>query len=251
MSPAPERALGWRQGLWTAAPLVPGLFSVGVLYGVAATASGMPPWSVVLTSLLVATGTAQWIALDLLARDFAWWLVVLAGLVINLRFAVYSMQLGPFSRGCGGLRLPYLAIVSDEGFALTTPKTVGHRPGTSGQVRWSAALMIVVWLAWQVGTLVGATAGPILPPGLGLEVAIPLTLLTILVLVVRSRPQLVAAVVAGGLALALRDAPLGLGLLAGLAAGAAIGLAAGRRPTPTPSEPGRLRRDDLEARAKA
>lgn len=231
MSSAPERSLGWRQGFWTAAPLVPGLFSVGVLYGVAASASGMPPWSVVLTSLLVATGTAQWIALDLLGRDFAWWLVVLAGLLVNLRFAVYSMQLGPFSRGCGRGRLPYLAVVSDEGFALTTPMAASHRPGSSSQVRWSAALMLACWLAWQLGTLAGATAGPILPEGLGLEVAIPLTLLTILVLVVRTRPQVVAAGVAGGLALALREAPLGLGLLAALGAGAAIGLAAGRKPT--------------------
>ena len=83
--------------------------------------------------------------------------------------------------------------------------------------------MLVVWGSWQVGTVVGAVSGPILPPALGLEMAIPLTLLSVLVLLVGNWRHVVVAVVAGTCALLLRDAPLGLGLLLAMAAGVVTG----------------------------
>ena len=215
----------WRAGLWAAAPLAPGLISVGVLYGVTATDAGMPAWTVIATSLLVATGTAQFLAVELLGQGHEWWAVVAAGLLVNVRYAVYSLHLGHFVRRLPRLpRMVYLAVVTDEGFALTTPLVDGREPGRSSQLKWSAGVMAVVWLSWQVGTVVGATAGRVVPSSLGLEMAIPLTLVTVLVLLASSRRHAVVAAVAGATALALHQAPFGLGLVAGMAAGVAVGL---------------------------
>ncbi|MDA8020851.1 MAG: AzlC family ABC transporter permease [Thermoanaerobaculia bacterium] len=216
----------WRGGLVAAAPLAPGLVSVGVLYGVTATDAGMPAWSVVTTSLLVATGTAQFLAVELLGQGHSWWAVVAAGVLVNLRYAAYSLHLGRFVQGLRRLpRLAYLAVVSDEGYALTTPMIDGHEPGGSRQLRWSAGVMLVVWAAWQVGTVLGVTAGRVVPDRLGLETAIPLTLVTVLVLLTSSRRHAVVAIVAGATALVLRHAPFGLGLIAGMTAGVMVGLA--------------------------
>lgn len=222
-------------GLLAASPLVPGLMSVGVLYGVTATAAGMPPWTVVATSLLVATGTAQFMAVELLGQGTAWWLVVATGLLVNLRFAVYALHLGSFVR-----RLPaarrwlYFAVTSDEGYALTAPLVDGDRPALGGQVRWSAGVMAAVWLPWQVGTWLGAGTGAVLPAALGLRMAVPVTLLVVLALLVTSARHVAVALAAGVAAVLLRDAPLNLGFLAGIAVGVATGLAvsasAARRP---------------------
>ncbi len=216
----------WRSGLWAAAPLAPGVISVGVLYGVTATEAGMPAWSVIATSLVVATGTAQFLALELLGQGYAWWLAALAGLLVNVRYAVYALHLGLFARPLPILpRLAYLAVVSDEGFALTTPLVRSERGGKPSQLKWSAAVMAVVWLAWQLGTVVGATAGRIVPDDAGLEMAIPLTLVAVLALLTSSRRHAIVALVAGAVAIALHQAPFGLGLIAGMAAGVATGLA--------------------------
>lgn len=220
-------------GLWAAAPLAPGLVSVGVLYGVTATDLGMPAWSVIVTSLVVATGTAQFLALELLGQGQAWWIAVAAGLLVNVRYAVYALHLGSFARPLPTLpRMMYLAVVSDEGFALTTPMVRREHGGRPSQLKWSAGVMAVVWLSWQVGTVLGATAGRVVPDGLGLEVAIPLTLMAVLALLVSSRRHALVAVIAGAVALALRDAPLGLGLVAGITAGIVAGML-----LPGPSHP--------------
>lgn len=215
----------WRSGLLSASPLVPGLISVGVLYGVTATAAGMPPWSAVATSLLVATGTAQFMAVELLDRGVAWWLVVATGLLVNVRYAVYSLHLGSFVRGLPrARRWLYFAVTSDEGYALTTPLLDGDRPGLSGQLRWSSGVMAAVWSAWQVGTWIGAATGAAVPEALGLRMAVPVTLLVVLVLLTTSARHAVVALAAGVAAVLLRGAPLNLGFVAGIAVGVATGL---------------------------
>jgi len=186
----------------------------------------MPHWTVLGSSLLVATGSAQFMAVELLARGAGWWLVVLLGLLVNLRFAVYALHIGPFA---GQLSLPrrllFYGLVNDEGFALTASRWDGVGPGRRADLGWSFAVMFVVWFAWQVGTAIGVVAGDRLPPDLGLEMAVPITLLTVLVLLAGSRRHLVVAVVAGAVALLFRQAPHGLGLLAGGGMGVMVGLA--------------------------
>ena len=229
---------GGRDGLLAAVPLVPGLISVGVLYGVTATDAGLPAWTVIGTSLLVATGTAQFVALELLDRGFAWWVIVAVGLLINLRFAVYGLHLAGFARTLPrSRRWLYLGMVNDEGYALTISKIAGDLPARRRLLGWSMAVMVSVWGAWQLGTVLGATAGAIVPDGLGLEMAIPLTLLTVLVLLTASRRHAVVAVLAGVTALALREATSGVGLVAGMAVGIAVGVAMSRaRPAAVTSE---------------
>ena len=221
-----SRDAGWRSGLWAAAPLCPGLVSVGILYGVTATEAGMPAWSAVATSLVVATGTAQFLAVELLRQGQAWWMVVLAGLLVNVRYAVYAVHLGLFARPLPRIgRLLYFGVVSDEGFALTAPRVSGRQPGSPQHLYWSAAVMAVVWLSWQLGTLIGAAAGPVFPAGLGLHMAVPLTLVVVLVLLTSTRRHALVAGAAGTTAVVLHQAPLGVGLIAGMAVGVAVGLA--------------------------
>ena len=222
---APGLISAWRSGLWSAAPLAPGLVSVGILYGVTADAAGMPAWSAVATSLVVATGTAQFLAVELLGQGYAWWIVVLAGVLVNLRYAVYALHLGRFAQPLPRIaRTLYFAIVSDEGFALTARGIDDGSRGSPTQLARSAATMATLWLAWQVGTAVGAVAGPVLPASLGLEMAIPLTLVVVLVLLTSTRRHAVVAVAAGATAIVLRQAPFGLGLIAGMAVGVGVGL---------------------------
>ncbi|MEM8932670.1 MAG: AzlC family ABC transporter permease, partial [Acidobacteriota bacterium] len=144
-------------GLLTGLPLVPGIASVGVLYGAASVDAGIPPWTVVTTTLLVATGTAQWVALDLLSRDVAWWTIVLVGLAINLRFAVYSLHIGPWvSRWPAWRRLAYCSLLTDEGYALSMARRADADIDRRSFLRWSTSLAAVVWGAWLVGTGCGA-----------------------------------------------------------------------------------------------
>ena len=60
------------------------------------------------------------------------------------------------------------------------------------------------------------------------EYAIPLVFIALLVLAVRTRPELVAALVGGAVAVIAAPAPLGLGLVIGALTGVAAGVVAHR-----------------------
>ncbi len=83
---------------------------------------------------------------------------------------------------------------------------------------------ILLWVAWQVMTVVGALVGSSVPDEVPLDFAVPLVFLVLLVPVVDKRPALVAAVVGG--AAAVLSAEVGaarlaimIGGLAGIVAG--------------------------------
>lgn len=188
-------------------------------------AADLPPWPMVATSLLVATGTAQFVALELLSQGIPWWTIVLIGLLINLRFAIYGLHLGPLAgRAPWWHRWTYYGLVTDEGYAITLSRLPAHQPASRQALAWSMALMVAIWLPWPVGTAVGALSGASVPSGWGLELAIPLTLLNVLVLLAATPRHLQVAVVAGTVGWWLRDLPWGLGLLAAMAAGLAVGM---------------------------
>jgi predicted branched-subunit amino acid permease len=85
-----------------------------------------------------------------------------------------------------------------------------------------------MYLNWQFWTAVGLFAGTKLAglSGWGLDFAMAVTFIGIVVPLVRSLPMLLCAVVAGGAAVLLKGLPSNLGLLAAALAAMAAGILA-------------------------
>jgi predicted branched-subunit amino acid permease len=81
-----------------------------------------------------------------------------------------------------------------------------------------------LWAGWQLSTLAGVLIGAQLPSNLGLDFALPLTFIAIVVPLIDSRARLIAALTAGAAAVLLVALPYKTGLfaaaLSGLGAGA-------------------------------
>ncbi|MFB3049873.1 MAG: AzlC family ABC transporter permease, partial [Acidimicrobiia bacterium] len=94
--------------------------------------------------------------------------------------------------------------------------------------RFFTGAALTLWGTWQLATLTGIVAGGQLPQSLSLEFAIPLVFVALLVLTVRNRPEFVAAIVGGVVAVLAISAPYGLGLIIGALSGVAAGVLANR-----------------------
>ena len=81
-----------------------------------------------------------------------------------------------------------------------------------------------LWTTWQITTTLGMVLGAAIPSSWSLEFAIPLTFMALLVLAIRDKPGLVAAIVGGFVAVAAFALPYNLGLLVGACAGVAAGV---------------------------
>lgn len=215
------------------------MLAVGASFGAVAVGAGLPAWAIVAMSVLVYAGGAQFMAVGLVAAGSPL-AAVLAGLLLNARHLPFGLALGGSLGPQRWRRLLGSHLMTDEAtaFALARPAGPGRR-----RAFWLAAVLL--FLAWNAGTLLGVLAGGAVgdPAALGLDAAFPAGLAALLLPSLRDRDTRLVALIGAGLAvLATPVLPAGLPVLLALAAlvvPAVRGRRRGRAAAPDPGRPGR------------
>lgn len=207
-------------------PLIFGSIPFGIIFGTLAGGAGLSDWQALGMSALVFAGSAQFIAVTLLAGGVGALVVLLTTLVVNLRHALYSASMQPFVRHLPARwRAPLAFVLTDEAYAVIQHRYA--RDDASPYKHWyflGAAL--TMYFSWQLCTLVGLAFGRAVPnvAAWGLDFAMIATFIGIAVPMMRTRPQVASAVAAGTVALLTWSLPYKLGLLAAALAGIAVGV---------------------------
>lgn len=226
-----SRSTEFLRGVRDIVPMLIGAMPFGIIYGTLAAGAGLDAWQTLGMSLLVFAGSAQFIAITLLGGGAGVAVVLLTTLVVNLRHALYSATLQPFVRYLPRRWRLLLAFwLTDEAFAV-----VQHRyaeEDDSPLKHWyflGAAL--AMYLSWVSYTLVGVVFGQAVPnlAAWGLDFAMLATFIGIVVPMLRNRPQVAAALVAGAVAVACQGLPYKLGLMVAALVGIVVGVVLERR----------------------
>lgn len=147
------------QGMRHGMPVCIGYFSVSFGFGAMAVAQGLQLWHAILISATNLTSAGQFAGLTVIAAGASLLEMVLTQLVINSRYALMSLALGPrLGPDVGiGKRLMAAFFNTDEIFALGMA-----RPGklTTGYFLGAGT---VAFFGWTGGTAMGALAGSLLP----------------------------------------------------------------------------------------
>ncbi|MBT8211542.1 MAG: AzlC family ABC transporter permease, partial [Acidimicrobiia bacterium] len=168
---------------------------------------------------------SQLAVIDLVGRDAPAFVAILTALVINARMMMYSAALAPwFAPAPLRNRAAMAYLLTDQAFAVSVVHYERHEEPIGARSRYYLGAAIGLWSTWHVATIVGALVGTGLPEGLGLDFAIPLVFLALLVPAVRDRSTFVAAAVAGVVVLVAYALPFNSALLVASAAGIAAGL---------------------------
>jgi predicted branched-subunit amino acid permease len=209
----------WREGLKTGLPTLFGIAAWGMVVGIAMVKTGLTVLQATGMTLLVYAGSAQLAALPLIMAHAPIWVVFATGLVVNLRFVIFSALLGPhFAHLPWKQRLVYGYISGDLTVALFLQRfpTAAAIPG---KLSYLQGLMFPNWLSWQTGSLIGIFLGSTIPTAWGLGFAGTLAILCITVPLVINSAVLCGVVVAAAVSVAASSLPYKLGLLAAVLAG--------------------------------
>ena len=82
-------------------PIIPGVIPFGAIMGTVAANAHISFFQSSAMNFLVFAGAAQLAAVDLMTKDTASAVVIITGLIINLRFMLYSAAMAPFLRKSG------------------------------------------------------------------------------------------------------------------------------------------------------
>ena len=208
----------------------------GVVFGLAAREAGYSLVEAVAMSTIVFAGAAQLAAAGLVAAGAGWPVIVLVTACLNARHLLYSAALAPWLRARPRpLRAAMAHVLTDESFALSLVHF--RRLGRDDLRGYAIAAVGVMFVPWNVATIVGFLAGEAVPDPrvLALDVIFPAAMAGLAVGLVSGRRELVAAVVgavvAVGLGLAVEPS---VGIVAGGLAGPLAGLAVPRRDPAVP-----------------
>jgi 4-azaleucine resistance transporter AzlC len=208
-------------------PILLGVIPFGIIFGALAVEAGLPALIAFSTSSLIFAGSAQFIAAQLFREAAPGLIVVLTVFVVNLRHMLYSASIAPHVAHLSQRWKWLLAyLLTDEAYAVIIVRYHDERDST--HKHWYAlGAGLALWGTWQASTALGillrAQAGDRLL-GLGLDFAIAVTFIALVVPGLKDRAVVAAALSSGLAALAAASLPYNLGLMIAAVAGISAGV---------------------------
>ena len=215
-------------GVRAAIPLAIPSSPFGLIIGYLITETPIPRAAGVAMSQIIFAGSAQLVAMEQFGDSAAGIVIIATVFMINSRHLMYSAAMKPYMRGAprwfrfvGG----YLLV--DQVFALADLLD-DDTPLRSRMWQWLGA-GITLWTNWQIWVVVGLAVGQVIPESWSLTFAVPLMFGGLMILGLKNRPGVIAAIVGGTIALLARDLPQGSGLVLGILLGMSAGALADLR----------------------
>jgi len=223
----PTRRQEFLAGMKDTIPMIIGAIPFGIIFGALAVTGDNPltPTAAMGMSLFVFAGSAQFIGMGLYSQGIGLLLIVFTTFIVNLRHALYAASLAPYMRHVGhNWLLPLGFWLTDETYAVVINRFQEH-PDNRYRHWYYFGSAIWMYVNWQLCTVIGIVAGQNLGDATqwGLDFAMVVTFIGIVVPLIVNRPMLVCAVVAAVVSLLTYPLPNRLGYMAGGLAGIIAG----------------------------
>ena len=153
-------------------PTVFGYLGIATAFGVIARASGFSTITVILMSVIIYAGSAQFTTVSMLAADSPIASIVFATFMVNSRMILMSTTVAPyFKKDSLGKGMLIGTLLTDESFALAMNKL----NYTNGKMNfsWFNTENIISYSTWVIAKMIGALLGNFIedPKKLGLDFA--------------------------------------------------------------------------------
>ncbi len=141
-------------------PVMAGYISLGIAFGLLLQSIGYGPIWAFLMSLCICAGSAQFLAVELLAAGATLTQVALLTFLLNFRHLFYGLSMIEKYRGTGIRKLYLIFAMTDETYAIFTGYQI---PEGLSDKTYYFAITLMNQLYWIFGGVVGSVAGSIIP----------------------------------------------------------------------------------------
>lgn len=202
-----ENSSLFKNGLKDGIPIALGYLSVSFGFGITAVNGGISPLAAVLISLTNLTSAGQVAGVGVILALGSLLEMALTQLTINIRYFLMSISLS--QKLDKSFTLPHRLLASfgitDEVFGVASSKREPLRP------IYMYGLILLPFIGWSLGTLLGAVAGNILPTAINKALGIAIYGMFVAIVLPpakRDRGVLVSSLIAIAVSLCLAFIPL-------------------------------------------
>lgn len=217
-----------RRGFVVSIPMIVGGVPFGLLFGSLASNTGLSPWFAIVMSAIVFAGSAQFVAIGLVAVGAPVWVIVLTTFIVNLRHLLYAADMVKYVKHLPfSMRLIMGFGLIDETYAAVRPLYRSHQVNEVTGPKVYLGSFLSFYLMWNVTTMLGVLSGELIP-GMskwGLEFAMVATFIGIIIPYLKDSPYWLAMVCSGVSSVLLIHLPNNMGLLVAALIGVFVGYA--------------------------
>lgn len=214
----------FRAGIRAFLPIAVGIIPFALISGIAAMSVGLSIPQAIAMSMIVFAGSAQLVAMQLLAEHTPMLLIILTTVIINLRFVMYSASLADhLAQLKQRWKLLSAYLLTDQAYALAI-SLYQRKPHMHYKPWFYLGAAISMWITWQIGAVIGMLVGQQFPASWQLDFTIPLTFIALAMPAIKNRRLAAVALCAAIMAGATAILPYKLGLLLSVLAGVGLGL---------------------------
>jgi predicted branched-subunit amino acid permease len=201
------------KGFQAMLPITFGVIPFGAVMGTVAADAKLEFYQSFWMNIIVFAGAAQLAAIDLMSKDAPSLVVIATGLVINLRFLLYSAALSPIVRESSFLtKLICAYCVTDQNYAVMSSN---QRLLKSDQdaVHFYLGASLCMFLVWQSSVTAGFVFGNFAPASWSLDYAVPLSFVALVIPTIKDIRYVLVAAFSSVTSLLLSSIPYKLGLI--------------------------------------
>lgn len=212
------------QGFRGMLPITVGIIPFGAVMGTVCADAQLSLFQSVGMNVFVFAGAAQLAAIELMSKNAESVVVLATGLIINLRFLLYSAALSPVVQNSSMLvKATSAYLLTDQTYAVMSAHQ--DRFQTNAQlVKFYFGAAACMALAWHLAVIAGYTFGSFAPKSFALDYAVPLSFVTLVVPTLKNRIYVYVMILSFVLAIFLRTLPLNLGLVVTALIALAVGI---------------------------
>lgn len=214
----------FKAGVVECLQLIPSYIPFGLVCGVASVQAGLGEWGAVALAAFAFAGSSQAVLTQFLSGGAPLMIAIVSGLVVNLRMAVYSAAISQRIAGASRKeRMLWAAFLVDQTFISNEAR---HQRGEhmDHPLAFYLGCAMMLWPWWVLMNAIGAFAGAKLPTSWQLDFTIPLSFVAMVVPLLKTRSQMLAAIAGGVAGVLLYAMPLKTGLIAACVFGTCVGM---------------------------
>ncbi|MGM0124512.1 azaleucine resistance protein AzlC [Enterococcus sp. AZ194] len=151
----------FREGVEACLPTVLGYLGIGLAAGVVGKSVGLSVFSILMMSVFIYAGSAQFIICGMIAIQAPVASIVFTAFLVNLRHFLMSMSVAPhFKQANLWESIGIGTLLTDESYGVLATELAKKQ---TISVAWMNGLNVMAYLTWIVATIIGGLIGEYIP----------------------------------------------------------------------------------------
>lgn len=194
-------------------PITTGIIPFGAVMGTVCVEAKLTFFQSVTMNLLVFAGASQLAAVDLMTQNAASAVVIVTGLIINLRFLLYSAALSPVVQKSRFWTKFFCAYtLTDQNYAVMSAHESKFKTTTEA-VQFYLGTTTCMVLIWHSSVIAGYVFGNFAPASWSLDFAVPLSFAALVIPTLKNKLYIGVAFFSSIVSLLLHKLPYKIGLI--------------------------------------